>query len=345
MSQKQNMNDFKIVIGEIQKKLKNYIFNCICENCLEPAIISHSQQKEGQLRVIAKREGHVYTLDRNFYRNIKRTEKGNSVLLTKTPIKRASTFPGFCSFHDDLIFKPIEQRQLDLHDSEQATLLFLRAISFEYAQKRNAKILYEEFKSRIDNGAPAEFLENLESLLGGINLFLEREGPIVLKSIFDIITKRDYESFHTSWVRYPQTLPISTSTILCPWLNNYYEKWSSERPQPAVSFSIIPNYEYTDVICSWMNYSHEDSIWIQEEMNSSEGLERVINLFGISESEDLCFNMDFWDSLTEENKNIVASEMVHSMHKGPTINMPSIIKLSKPTTEPINPGDPKKQGT
>ena len=342
MNQKQNNNNLKFVAGKIQSNLKKYTFDCLCENCFESAINSHSQQKEGQLRVIAK-EGLVYTLDRNLFRNAKKFDRGDSTLLAKTGIKEASAFPGYCSFHDDLIFKPIEEKQLNPNDSEQATLLFLRAVSFEYSTKRNAKIIYETMECMIGDAAKIQVKANIKSLLDGVNLFLEREGPILFKGIFDIITKREYRNFHTSWVRYPQKLPISVTTIACPWLNNYYGKWSSKRLQAGISFSIIPNQNYTDVICSWMDYCHKDSFWIQEEMKSPRGLERMSNLFGVAESEDMCINIDFWDSLNEEIKKVVSSNMLHSIHKGPTIDIPMIIKLSDQTTEPLNPGDAKKQ--
>ena len=68
-------------------------------------------------------------------------------------------------------------------------------------------------------------------------------------------------------------------------------------------------------------------MWIQDEMKSIRGLEIVINAFGISESEDLCINIDFWEALEEETKQKVISNMHHSMLKGPTVEVPIIIRL------------------
>lgn len=327
MNKEQNTRNFEWVAGKIQKNIEKHTFECLCQNCFSSAISSHSQQKEGQLRVIAK-EGLVYALNKNIYQLIKNLVRGESIsLLIKTGIREASAFPGYCSFHDELIFRPIEQKQLVPLDSEQAALLFLRAISYEYAAKRKAAILHEMLVDMIGDNTNAQRLESMKPLVDGIKLYLTREGPFLLKQIFNVITKKEYGSFHTSWVRHPQTLPISVTTSVCPWLNNYYQKWSPDKPQAVVSFSVIPNHNYTDVVCSWLDYCNVDSMWIQKEMKTPKGLEKVVNLFGISESEDLCINVDFWKSLGEDIKDLVFSNMQHSMLKGLKIEVPTIIKL------------------
>ena len=326
MSKGQNIHSPKQLLGRIQKEIETISFRCLCQNCYSSAILSHSQQKEKQLRAIAK-DGLVYALNKNIYQHIKSISRDKATsLLIKTGIKEASTFKGYCSFHDELIFRPIEKTPLSPSDMEQAALLFLRAISYEYAAKRKVFNLHEMLKDMIGDNTN-ERLENLNAYIGGIELYLKREGPFLLNQIFDIITKKDYGSFYTSWIRHPHTLPISVTTSVCPWLNNYYRKWSPDNPQAVVSFSVIPSNNYTDVVCSWLNYCHNDSLWIQKEMKSIEGLEKVINMFGISESEDFCVNIDFWESLEEGTKQEVIFNMHHSMHKGPTVDVPLIIKL------------------
>jgi hypothetical protein len=69
-------------------------------------------------------------------------DRGN-LLITEKGIKEASAFPGFCSQHDQIIFTPIEKQELTPGSPKQATLLFLRAISFEVATKRRAAFQLE----------------------------------------------------------------------------------------------------------------------------------------------------------------------------------------------------------
>jgi hypothetical protein len=165
------------------------------------------------------------------------------------------------------VFAPIERQPLIEGDPEQASLLFLRAASFEYAAKRKAAIQLDMLADAIKTDADPQWQEFNASWSEGIRLFLVREGPFVLGQIFDIIVKKEYSRLHTSWVRITQTLPISLATSVCPWLNDYYEKWSPSRPQAMVAFSVIPSSSHTDIVCSWLDYCHADSMWIQKEMS------------------------------------------------------------------------------
>ena len=326
-SERPNIRRAKWVTGKIQKKLGKLKFPCLYPGCAQSAISSHSQQKEGQLRAIAK-NGLVYALDRNMFQHIKSMlrEEGNC-LFTEKGIQEASTFTGYCSQHDQMIFAPVEKQELIPGNPSQAALLFLRAISFEFATKRRANIQLDMLTDILGKDANPNWQEEGSAWLQGVKLFLNREGPFFLSQIFDIITKKDYKRFHTSWVRVPQTLPISVTTSVCPWLNDYYTKWSPARPQAMVSFSIIPASAYTDVVCSWLEYCHEDSLWIQREMETPKGLERIVNLFGIAESEDFCISIGFWESLPEDLRDLILFNMRHDAFRGPIADVPLIIKI------------------
>ena len=174
----------------------------------------------------------------------------------------------------------------------------------------------------------------------GIKLFLVREGPFILGQIFDILAKKDYGRLHTSWARVTQTLPISVATSVCPWLNDYYDKWSPTKPQAMVAFSVIPGPSYTDVVCSWLDYCHVDCIWIQKQMGTLEGVERLVNLLGIAESEDLCMNVDFWESIPDEMKELILSNMLHDAFRGQLTDLPSVVRLKR---EPEQVGAPDRR--
>jgi hypothetical protein len=317
----------KRAAGKIQKRLNKNKFQCLCPGCSQVAVSSHSQQKEGQLRAIAK-DGLVYALNRNFFQNIKKTMNGHfGPSIAKIGIHEASTFSGYCSQHDGMIFGPIEKYPLTLMNPEQAALLFLRAISLEYSVKRQVSLLMAMFAKAVEGDSVPQWQEFISEWLQGVNLFLEREGPFFLGQIFDLITKKEYSKLHTSWRRLPIKLPISLSTGVCPWLNEYYDKWSYDRPQAMVSFSIIPATEYTDVICSWLDYCDNDAAWIKKEMTSIEGVERVINILGIAESEDICINIDFWESLPQDLQEFVLRNIQHDIIRGPLSEVPIIIRV------------------
>lgn len=79
----------------------------------------------------------MYALERNLYALFKRQNDDAPLLsLSLTGIKEASVYPGFCSKHDYELFRPIESRVPTQSDPHQAYCHFLRAVSYEYTQKR-----------------------------------------------------------------------------------------------------------------------------------------------------------------------------------------------------------------
>lgn len=192
----------------------------------------------------------------------------------------------------------------------------------------------------VGDDADTEWHDYNAGLAKGMKLFLEREGPFYLGQILHIIAARDYSRLHTAWVRVPRTLPISVVTSVCPWLNNYQEKWSPTQPQPLVSFSVVPAPTHTDIVSSWLDNCHSDAKWIQNEMQTLEGTQRMVNLLGIAESEDLCMHIDFWESLPISSKQLVLSNRYPDAG-GSLAKFPMMITLGE--TEPSVP--PDRRGT
>ena len=71
MSSRAEKRRFLRVMGKLEGRLKKTHFRCLYPGCTRNAILSHSQQKEGQLRAIAV-EGCVYAMDHGFYSAAKR---------------------------------------------------------------------------------------------------------------------------------------------------------------------------------------------------------------------------------------------------------------------------------
>jgi hypothetical protein len=90
--------------------------------CKSAPIRAHSLQRSSVLSAIAE-NGHVYSARSDILENGLRD-------IRKVGVRTASTFFGFCSYHDDSLFKPIERGELAL-DQKTAFLLSFRAVSME----------------------------------------------------------------------------------------------------------------------------------------------------------------------------------------------------------------------
>jgi hypothetical protein len=120
---------------------------CFCEsdatNCSDVYAASHSISKSGSLKLIAERS-HVAAImgDFNFVGGAEALYKSSRVAEIST--NKASTFRGFCSFHDARLFAQLDH--LDLRDP--ATFfwqLFYRAVAYE----KYSKIIAVHFSDQV----------------------------------------------------------------------------------------------------------------------------------------------------------------------------------------------------
>ena len=120
-------------INRIHKRVKK-IGACLHYNagdsCSNKIIDAHSIQRTGQLLNIAEK-GHVYTISRDA--NEFRKNKGK-VTYKLIGLNKISTFRGFCSYHDSVLFKEIDKKYL-IPTTEQILLYAYRSICREIYAK------------------------------------------------------------------------------------------------------------------------------------------------------------------------------------------------------------------
>lgn len=120
-----------------RKKIDDSNVNCCVEGCEKYSVNSHLLQERGVLNNISE-NGHLINPDFNFFSNPQGYFK-------KIGINNALTFKGFCSTHDDSIFKLIEDGEPNLDEYDSQLLFLYRAVAYEFVKKRkSARILKEE---------------------------------------------------------------------------------------------------------------------------------------------------------------------------------------------------------
>lgn len=307
-----NQAEIRAAIGAIGKELRNLPFCCLYPRCRRQAVGSHSQQRGGALSVISE-NGKVYCLDGNAYRTLKDFPARDTVLqLRLTGIGEASTFPGYCSDHDRTTFSAIENDLLEPRRLDQAALLFLRSVSYEYISKLQALYYYRELLAHVGRLLPSEATEILCGLAAGVDKYRRVEGRYYLSRTFSMIRESDYTQLSVVWKTVQHTLPISLSTCMCPWIDSFYERVALGSVQPLVSATIIPGPSETHLVFSWRTEHNADAMWIQEMAQDREGLQRLLNLV-VAESSDFCIRPSFWESLGHDRKERILENMRHSL--------------------------------
>lgn len=154
------------LIRDVQEPLKHWEVNkemnninsrrkCSCpdsfhEGCAGDIIRAHTVPKTSSLKEIAD-AGHVLGFKMSY--EAIRKNKGKPVL-EKIGINHASTFNGFCKYHDDVIFAPLEKEPF-IASQKQCFLLAYRAFAREYYAKEGVKEL-ASLRNNADRGKHIE---------------------------------------------------------------------------------------------------------------------------------------------------------------------------------------------
>jgi hypothetical protein len=311
--------------GKVQKRINKMPAKCFYPECSLSAVDSHSQQKLGQLREIAE-NGQVYSMQRNHYQFQKNLP--DAPLFVKTGISEASTFKGFCAKHDRSVFDVIELTSLKTLSAEQAFALFLRAVSYEFAQKRRmlqwSNLLLEEIGELVDD----KMLGHFEAMRDGKAAFFKQDAPYYMNFVFGTLENKDYSQLTTVWKVVDQNLGISSCSVFSPLLEKHqdYMRETWGRPQPLVTFNLVPSPASTHVVSSWLPNCHSHCGWIMSEVSSPDGLELFINRCAFAESEDTCIRPSLWESMPEAARRTVEMVVMPEHVRGQLPEVPRIVR-------------------
>lgn len=314
--------------GKAQKKTDAQKHRCLFPGCKNNAISSHSQQRGGQLRAISQ-NGEVYSMEKNLYKAMKRKPERGLVHFKKTPISKASIFPGFCSEHDSKLFAPIEKTKLTVGNKHQAALFFLRSNSFEYLQKRQAVMWNQHFMEQVGVKLHSDAIENYRLKMYGMFQYLQTDAPHYFERAFESVTSKEQYHINTAWVEIPKNIMVSTSCCFSPLMHMHteYMMENLDDVQPAVSFNVVPNAESTHVIVSWLKEHDDIANWFKDALNDNEELELLINQLSFGETEDTCISPDLWENLEEDERLLISKAVGHSRIIGEPAPLPRVICL------------------
>ncbi|MDF1763280.1 MAG: hypothetical protein P1U57_07725 [Oleibacter sp.] len=309
-------------LGKAQKRSNRRKYKCIHPNCKLDSIKSHSQQKKGQLSSIAE-DSSVYAMRKNMYQMF---NAGMNDLLSKQTIGEASRYKGYCNAHDTSIFSPIENGNLDIDNPEHNFLLLLRAVSYEYASKRDMYDRQKDILSQVEHLFSYEGRKNYEASGYGIKVFLEKDAPYYLSLLFDIYESKNWSKIQYNSFEIEKNIGVSSTTCFSP-LREDHPSWMAEnfeKPQPFISFSVVPDESKTIVAFVWFaEFADLCGEYSRIDINQ-EDISNVINTYIFCESEDVCVRPSLWEKIPIPDKNMIyrhmgESDSVSSANKVPLV--------------------------
>ena len=294
------LNNPQRINAILQKKLDDTDFKiCIYPDkskCKLPIKNAHALQNNGVLSLISDSD-HVMVTDLlNKVRNgsiIKRISKN-----------RATTFYGFCEYHDTFLFQDIELKEYQ-NEVKQNFLYAYRMVAQEYHKKErvitslqncikeNPSILQSPFF--VENYRMMDLARNDVKTM--INIFNEA----YINNTFDILHNYVYK-FNKQYQFAVTTMYVPASTLNGEQLIDIYSKEKDRLP--SVFLSVIPNNNCTYFIMSCLNTDYLTIKSYFDEIASLDEtmLMRFLNWTLPTYSENIVLNPQLWNSWNSQAK-------------------------------------------
>lgn len=180
--------------------------------CKDQAIQSHSLQRRGPLEAIAS-DGHVIKIGPT----LKTRPIEKRFLFERIGIRQASTFVGFCSQHDAILFSDIEKKIMPF-DERTAIVLAIRSMAIELRQKHlMTKIYMELIKYFGADGDPTDILR-CKLIKRGAETAIE-QNTTKLKKLFRDHYKRRSENLKYLLLEFDGHMPFAATGCFEPAWN------------------------------------------------------------------------------------------------------------------------------
>ena len=254
--------------------------------CRGNIVKAHTVQKSGGLTKIAEC-GHVLTPD----------SSSDPTEMTKVGINKASTFTGFCEFHDDSLFAPIEKRPLQL-TRRHAFLLAFRAVSKELFLKRRTI----EHEIADDHPFPHFWLNqqtDAKRALQDLQPIYDEMGKAIANKRF-----RNTSFYAIEFDRIPQVLCTGAPNVEFDFHGNRLQLLTRKEPREYITFSTLPFDRNRGVaVFAWHGKSNVNAKFIQSLSSlSTRDIPDAVVRFAFQSFENMFLAPNWWDKLSEPIK-------------------------------------------
>lgn len=276
-----------------------------CEGKIKQA---HSIQRNGRLSII---EGDVNG-NQCVYTFTSHKVSEQSALEDLVPIgkKEASTFFGFCDYHDTHLFSPIENFEFDGSD-KHCFLHSYRSFAHSYHRKNEEVQGYSDTNSEFVKKMP-KF--QIESMLEGAKIGLNEMAPF--KNRLDkMIETESYDELEYLTYEKDGLFPFAVSSLMSPNVS-YKNHPMNNHTDPDIPFSqpmitFLPDKNKTIAIIAAFP-EDEKSIRLLDELDElyDYHLEKAITSLIIANCENTFFSPLFWNSLSKREQRILLDEFL-----------------------------------
>ncbi len=283
-------------------------------SCSKDIISAHSLQENKVLSLLQDKVNENFAVYSFLYHEY--SPEGDIVGFEPLGKKVASTFFGFCSYHDNFTFSPIENFPIDLENNEHCFLLSYRAFAKDFHAK------YESLQGYRTNEDMRDSPGNLvNELISGSELGL-RDSLIMKDRMNNILKAQAYDELEVLTFKLDYMVPIALASSMTPDYS-YKNEVLNKSSDPAtfyefVNFVIQPVETGETLILLSCLPEHTKSIKFIDQLDSLKEIPflKAISSLAVSHVENTFFSPKIWKQLTKEEQ----SQLLHELQ----ITTPSI---------------------
>ena len=284
--------------------------------CSGDIVRAHTVQRSRGLKLLA-RNGSVYGFAAD-YATLKKTQGKPGV--RQIGIGSASTFTGFCGFHDNKTFEPVEKYQFQANQ-EHTFLLGYRAICKELFQKKAEKDLLP-FRSTMDRGKSPQaqlwFQSYINDYAVGVTWGL-RDIELYKSSYDNALLSADYSEIKYYVIRLdrtPEFLCSGAAYAESDFEGNYLQKLVSPRTLlQLITYSVIATDTGGAIVFGWLGDSPVNTRFIKSlDSLSDSQLPHAILRFTFEYFENVFMSPGWWDGLGDSAKNSLLRRVLSEAH-------------------------------
>jgi hypothetical protein len=245
--------EIKKALVDIKNRTQKTKRKCLYENCNETAISSHLLQRNGIINQISE-SSLVYKMVVDPYRS-------GGLKFKLLGLKDAFSFSGFCSVHDNNLFKEIEGTSIDFSNYKTSLLFCYRAL----VNEKRKKEMNLDFDNRVLNSFSLkffladEYLEQLEKHKKGDIMGLTDSEYYERKFLLNLNdpSRRDF-AFHLFEI---PKIDICVSGVFSyettAEVNELHNSYLAQKPLTDIYINIIPQGSKSVVIFGCLENTKE----------------------------------------------------------------------------------------
>lgn len=285
--------------------------------CSGNIIRAHTVSKSSNLKKIA-RDGHVYS----FVPSFDNLTINNGVLHPELfGINKASTFTGFCSYHDKKIFSPLEDQPFEA-SKEQCFLLAYRAQAREYFTKTCSSNILDLLKN-MDKGKGLDAQLQIQSMVHYQSLGIAAGVKNMTHhkdKLGNILCSQDFGNVNAYVMDFSKTPTVMCSAGIfpeCDFQGNTLHDLSDLVTIPdLITFSVVATDTGGSVVFSWItdDNSHGNNEKFIESLKNipSDKLTSSLIRFFFEFCENVFMEPTWWEALTDHQRTYLINRLATS---------------------------------